>query len=265
MKTLKYKHIVKGIVLGCMLMTGTGCDDFLDITPPSDVAPENYLVEESQLAAYTIRYYTDNFPSLNSLYGDDEMATDNATTRNSSNRYLIGEWKTPASGGEWNFNNIYTLNYFIQSTEKNLETGSIKGNSTNIKHYIGEGYFLRAYQYFYRLRKLGDFPIIKEVLPDNKEALVEASKRQPRNEVARFILQDLDKAIEYLTNNPDGGKARITKNAALVLKARVALFEATWEKYHAGTALVPNGKGWPGAEKIIIKDINSPVEAPKRK
>ena len=86
MKTLKYKHIVKGIVLGCMLMTGTGCDDFLDITPPSDVAPENYLVEESQLAAYTIRYYTDNFPSLNSLYGDDEMATDNATTRNSSNR-----------------------------------------------------------------------------------------------------------------------------------------------------------------------------------
>ena len=76
MKTLKYKHIVKGIVLGCMLMTGTGCDDFLDITPPSNVAPENYLVEESQLAAYTIRYYTDNFPSLNSLYGDDEMATD---------------------------------------------------------------------------------------------------------------------------------------------------------------------------------------------
>ena len=27
MKTLKYKHIVKGIVLGCMLMTGTGCED----------------------------------------------------------------------------------------------------------------------------------------------------------------------------------------------------------------------------------------------
>ena len=98
MKTLKYKHIVKGIVLGCMLMTGTGCDDFLDITPPSNVAPENYLVEESQLAAYTIRYYTDNFPSLNSLYGDDEMATDNATTRNSSNRYLIGEWK---NSGKW--------------------------------------------------------------------------------------------------------------------------------------------------------------------
>lgn len=171
MKTLKYKHIVKGIVLGCMLMTGTGCDDFLDITPPSDVAPENYLVEESQLAAYTIRYYTDNFPSLNSLYGDDEMATDNATTRNSSNRYLIGEWKTPASGGEWNFNNIYTLNYFIQSTEKNLETGSIKGNSTNIKHYIGEGYFLRAYQYFTVYANWAISPSSKKYCPITKKHL----------------------------------------------------------------------------------------------
>lgn len=80
--------------------------------------------------------------------------------------------------------------------------------------------------------------------------LIEASKRSPRNEVARFILSDLDKAIELLSNTPSGGKTRITKNAALLMKARVALFEATWEKYHAGTANVPNGPGWPGAERV---------------
>lgn len=255
---MTYTHSLKGLLLGCMVLTGTACNDFLDITPPSDVSPEQYLVEESQLAAYTIRYYPDHFSSLNSQYGNEEMATDNATTRNSNNRYLIGEWKTPASGGEWNFNNIYPLNYFIQSAEQNLADGRITGNATNIKHYIGEGYFLRAHQYFYRLRKLGDFPIIKEVLPDDKETLIEASKRAPRNEVARFILADLDKAIEYLTNNPNGGKARITRNAALVLKARVALFEGTWEKYHAGTALVPNGQGWPGA----TKDYNQGYQFP---
>ncbi len=252
-----YKNILKGMLLGCTLLLGTGCDDFLDITPPSTVSPEQYLVEESQLAAYTIRYYTENFPSLNNLYGDDN-ATDNSTTRGSNNRFLKGEWKVGSTGGDWNFDRIYEMNYFIQNAEANLEAGRISGIAANIKHYIGEGYFLRAYQYFYRLRKLGDFPIIKEVLPDNQEALVEASKRQPRNEVARFILEDLDKAIAYLTNNPDGGKARITKNAALVLKARVALFEATWEKYHAGTALVPNGNGWPGAEKEYNKGYQFP-------
>ena len=254
---MKYKNLVKSLFLGCMLLAGTGCNDFLDINPPSDVAPEAYLVDENQLAAYTIRYYTDNFPSLNSLYGDD-MATDNATTRSSNNRFLTGEWKVGATGGDWDFRRIYEMNYFIQNAEKNLEAGKITGTPAKVKHYIGEGYFLRAYQYFYRLRKLGDFPIIKEVQPDNKEALIEASKRSPRNEVARFILSDLDKAIEYLTNNPDGGKARITKNAALVLKARVALFEATWEKYHAGTALVPNGTGWPGSEKDYNKGYQFP-------
>lgn len=247
--TLLNKYIAKGIFLGCASLCLASCNDFLDMEPKSTVSPEKFLLDESQLATYTATYYTNNFPSLNSLYGDEELGTDNATTRNSNNRYLKGEWKTPASGGEWNFDNIYPLNYFINSAEANLAAGKISGNPAKVKHYIGEGYFLRAYQYFYRLRKLGDFPIVKNVLPEDAATLIENSKRRPRNEVARFILEDLDKAIEYLTNDPDGGKARITKNAALVLKARVALFEGTWEKYHAGTALVPNGQGWPGAEK----------------
>lgn len=259
MRTIINKYnIARSIFVGCTAMALVSCNDFLDLEPQSSVSPEKYFSDESQLAAYTIRYYTDNFPSLNSLYGDEELATDNATTSSSNNRYLKGEWKTPASGGEWNFDRIYPLNYFINHAEEKLAEGQISGTPAKIKHYIGEGYFLRAYQYFYRLRKLGDFPIITETLPDDAATLIENSKRRPRNEVARFILADLDKAIEYLTNNPDGGKARITKNAALVFKARVALFEGTWEKYHAGTALVPNGNGWPGAEKDYNKGYQFP-------
>ena len=36
--------------------------------------------------------------------------------------------------------------------------------------------------------------ILTEILPDDYNAIREASKRRPRNEVARFILSDLDKA-----------------------------------------------------------------------
>ena len=121
---------------------------------------------------------------------------------------------------------------------------------------MGEAHFLRALEYFYRLRTLGDFPIVENTLSDNMEELTEASVRKPRNEVARFILEDLDKAIELSTNSP--AKTRITRNAALVFKSRVALFEATWEKYHAGTALVPNGSGWPGAEKEYGQNYQFP-------
>ena len=33
------------------------CDDYLDITPPSEIAPELYFNSADQLAAYTINYY----------------------------------------------------------------------------------------------------------------------------------------------------------------------------------------------------------------
>ena len=89
--------------------------------------------------------------------------------------------------------------------------------------------------------------------------MVESSKRQPRNKVARFILDDLQKATELLLDKSPGGKNRISKNVAHLLRARVALFEATWEKYHKGTAFVPGGKGWPG-NPADVSGFNSDAE-----
>ena len=73
--------------------------------------------------------------------------------------------------------------------------------------------------------------------------LVEASKRQPRNLVARQILSDMDKAIDKLQVT-FANKVRINKNAALAMKSRMALYEATFEKYHRGTGRVPGDANW---------------------
>ncbi len=260
MQKNNYNPIQKSLAVVFLSVLMFSCNDFLDVTPPSSIAPENYLQEESHLAAYTIRYYG-IFPShsegSNSFYYND-LSTDNATSRTTSSRYVPGKWTVGATGGVWKFENIYALNYYLQTVLPRFKAGKINGNATNIAHYVGEGYFLRAYEYFYRLRKLGDFPIITEVLADNQEQLTEASKRAPRNEVARFIIEDLDEAIKLLTDAPPGGKTRITRNTALLLKARVALFEATWLKYHAGTPLVPNGPDWPGATKEYNKGYAFP-------
>ncbi|MUP36766.1 RagB/SusD family nutrient uptake outer membrane protein [Labilibaculum euxinus] len=275
MRKYNYITLFKGLVLATFAMFMAGCNDYLDVTPPSDISPESYLWDEAHLAAYTVTYYADDkeynegrddkggrIPSHYGSGGEsfyfNDLATDNETTRGSSSKYVPGVWTVGSTGGDWNFSNIYALNYYLQTVVPRYEAGEISGNAANVGHYVGEGYFLRAHEYFFRLRKLGDFPIIKETLSDDQEVLVEASKRQPRNEVARFILEDLDKAIDLLTDNPDGGKVRITRKAALLLKARVALFEATWLKYHAGTPMVPNGPGWPGADK----DYNSGYEFP---
>ena len=271
MKKMKYINIAKVLLLSCSLAILPACDDFLDEEPQSEVSPEKYLLNESQLEAYVNKYYADYdnwksdsddkggmIPSFwrsenGSTYKDDN-ATDNQQGTNG--RYLKDTWTVAQSGGKWNFTNINALNYYLQTVVPRLENGELTGTESNLKHLVGEGYFLRALEYFFRLQRLGDFPIVKTVLPDEQEALTEASKRSPRNEVARFILSDLDQAISLMNNNVK--KTRLSKNAALLLKSRVALFEATWEKYHAGTALVPNGTGWPGAGK----DYNAGYQFP---
>ena len=271
MKKMKYINIAKVLLLSCSLAILPACDDFLDEEPQSEVSPEKYLLNESQLEAYVNKYYAD-YDNCKSDSGDkggmipcfwgsengstykDDNATDNQQGTNG--RYLKDTWTVAQSGGKWNFTNINALNYYLQTVVPRLENGELTGTESNLKHLVGEGYFLRALEYFFRLQRLGDFPIVKTVLPDEQEALTEASKRSPRNEVARFILSDLDQAISLMNNNVK--KTRLSKNAALLLKSRVALFEATWEKYHAGTALVPNGTGWPGAGK----DYNAGYQFP---
>lgn len=50
--------------LGAVLIAATAsCNKYLDIAPPSEIVPEAYLNEESQLGAYTIARYADLLPS----------------------------------------------------------------------------------------------------------------------------------------------------------------------------------------------------------
>ncbi len=243
-----YSHI---LLLGALLTGFTACNDYLDVVPDSSITPESFFNAEADLSAYSINLY--NFTCISpgsygiSTFGYDN-ATDNQAAMNYSVRWVPGEWLVPASGGEWDFTAIRNCNYFLDQVLPKYNAGNITGSESNIRHYIGEVYLLRANNYFNKLKNIGDCPIIETALPDDKEVLLEASKRRPRHMVARFILADLDKAIEYLSESGPGGKNRITKDAAYLLRSRVALYEGTWEKYHAGTAFVPGGPGWPGSD-----------------
>ena len=106
---------------------------------------------------------------------------------------------------------------------------------------------------------MGDFPIVRHTFVDDKQQLTEASKRMPRNEVARFIISDLDSAAVLMKSMaPDGKKNRMYKDIAYLMKSRVALFEGTWLKYFKGTAFVPNGEGWLGATREYNKGYQYP-------
>ncbi|RHR40170.1 RagB/SusD family nutrient uptake outer membrane protein [Parabacteroides sp. AF18-52] len=245
----KYLILLAGGLLGL-----SSCSDFLDLKPEDKVTPEDFLWTESDLASYAVKHYEfTTHDGYNIGAWKEDNHTDNQVTASFDNRWVPGEWKVKESYSKreddpWNFDAIRELNYFLEIVIPRYKEGTITGVDANVRQYIGEIYFQRAWKYFSKLQTFGDFPIVKTTLPDEKEPLVEASKRQPRNEVAKFILSDLDEAISYLSNTPPGGKNRITRNAALLVKSRVALFEASWLTYHKGTDRVPGGSGWPGKD-----------------
>lgn len=243
------------------------CKKDLDQKPLSTVDPDIYFSSESQLMSYVNNLYA---PRNSADNGNDQEFdvhtswsfgtfgldnnTDNMNNKTSASHFIPGEWRVDQTGGDWSFGYIYKCNYFLKYAGGKKDAGEITGAQANIDQYFGEVYFLRAFEYFKKLQRLGDFPIVTEPLPNEMEPLIEASRRMPRTEVAKFILADLDKAISLLKDDPDGGqKNRISKYAAYMLKSRVALYEGTWMKYFKGTAFVPGGEGWPGA----AKDYNS--------
>ena len=261
-KIIKYLFLLTG---GSFILAS--CNDFLDREPLDSVTPDNFFFTENDLAAYAVKHY--NFTThegFNAGIWKNDNATDNQAATDYDKKWIPGQWKVPeaydnpASNDPWYFSAIREANYFLETVVPRFEKGEIEGTETNIKHYIGEMYFLRAKNYLSKLETFGDFPIIKNTLPDESASLIQASKREPRHKVARFILEDLDLAIGLLTNNISGGKNRITQNAALLLKSRAALYEASWLTYHRGTALVPGGSGWPGkAEDIADFNIDTEI------
>ncbi len=250
------KKIVQNTLVAMLAaVVFNSCNDKLDMAPESNITPENYLWDEAQLAAYTINRY-----SAIPINGETTpFAGDNATDVQASQSvpatYVTGEAKVGLTAGGWDFKEIYHINYFLKKVLPRFKENKITGSPEMVKHYIGEMYFFRALQYFEKLTAHGDFPILKTTLPDERAALIEASKRMPRTEVARFIISDLDSAITLMkSKSPDGNKNRLSQQAAQLLKSRVALFEGTWLKYFKNTAFVPNGPEWPGATKDYNKN-----------
>ena len=237
------------------------CEDFLDKEPPSYAVPEDYYQSEDQLQAAANGLYTAILPTYTQWsygpYGVD-VDTDNQADFSPAAKYATGQWKTSMTNGNWAWGNIRNVNYTLSAMLENYKNNKISGLDANIRHYIGEIYFLRAYSYFDMLQKWGDLPILEEALTDDEAVLVAASIRRPRNEVARFIIQDLDNAIQYMVPNFDSRRNRISPDVARLMKSRVALFEGSWLTYFKGTAFVPNGNGWPGK----AKDYNADYEYP---
>ena len=245
-----------GLMLAAASTVGlTSCEDFLDREPMSTISPETYYSSVTQLEANLMDEYPNVLDSHDNwsygIFGTD-AGTDNQIGINAHDRWTKDRWKVDHEEDDnWEFERIYRINFFLHQALPKFGTkidgseNTISGDLATVKHCIGEMYFLRAYAYYKKYMMFGDFPIITEPLPDDMAVLAEASKRSPRNEVARFILEDLDLAYQYMSDT-DLNTTRINKDLAKLMTSRVALIEGTWLQNFKGTAFVPGGQDWPG-------------------
>lgn len=224
--------INKIVVLTFTVFVLNSCESFIDLEPLDQITVDSYWKSTNDLKNYMLQFYP-------VFYNYSAMVTELAThsddmVHGSPSEILNGE-RTLRSGNwrsEWT--QIRNVNIFFENYEK------CEDAFTAYQHYVGEAHFFRAWFYFNLLKMYGDLPWYSEVLQlDSEEALMRP--RDPRTTIADKILEDLDKAISYLNPRSKTGNSRISKEAALAFKTRVALYEGTWQKYHANTPFGTTG------------------------
>ncbi len=220
-----FKLFLSYIVISVFIFS---CDsDFLLRTPLDEVTSVDYFKSPNDLKAYMNQFYSNTyFPRYNN-HGND-FDSDNEITQ-SVNRRLEGT-RTVSTTGSIGFGHVRSINYFFDHYRKVEKENSFE----SYKQYLGEAYFFRALIYYRLLQSYGNIQWITTELGTSSPDLYKA--RDPRNKVADEIIAALDTAASYLTDDKTRGAGRVNKWMALLMQSRIALYEGSWEKYHAGTA-----------------------------
>jgi hypothetical protein len=213
--------IVASLAISCS-------DDFLDRTPLDELTPQDYFKSANDLKLYANRFYP-LLPS-HSAYGGGtfwmETNSDNLVPGTEDKR-LTGTNTVPSSGGGWVWDEVRQANYFLDHAWSTPDEADQK------KVYIAEVKFFKAAIYFDKLKTFGDVPWFSKALTTESPELF--APREKRNVVADSIIACLDYAIQNLKPKSQAEAFRLNKESAMILKARVCLYEGTWEKYHSGT------------------------------
>jgi hypothetical protein len=194
------------------------------------------------------------FNTLNTVYAQmysdeyfffNENLSDNAFCISSVNGGKVRniaegayDGRTDRVAGEWAFHysGIRGANNLLANIEK------VPGLTDAVRNrIIAEARFIRAFHYFNLYTWYGDVPIITTEIGFDESFGI---KRSPRAEVVDFVLKELDFAIANLPTNTEYAaedKGRVTKGAAIALKAKVYLYDEKWPDVITNCELLMNG------------------------
>lgn len=211
------------VILSAILIS---CEKNLNLSPQDKYSESTFFKNAEQFRLFSNQFYN-SLPTPGSSLGRE--AYSDLLYNWSANSISNGSYSPTPTSDVWknSYSTIRNTTYLI---EKAISQPDLLDE---INVYVGESHFFRAMAYFNLLVNFGGVPIIDKVLDLDDLDLI-YGKRNSREEVATYILNDLSNSIELLPleiNIGENNKGRVSKEAAYAFKSRVALFEGTWRKF----------------------------------
>lgn len=204
------------ITLLCTIFLLSSCD--LDVKDPKNLSTSSYWKTEKDVWANLNTCYSSTVEGVG-IY--DEAYVDNVRCPYpwESNGASFKTNSLSAGDNEgYSFEAVRLCNVFI----KNVET--VEMDEALKKRMVAEARVLRAWAYMNLTLDFGKLPLITEPVDYN----IASFERAPKEEVRQFVLNELDEAAKILPETYAGGfmkeKTRISKYAAISIKARAALY-----------------------------------------
>jgi len=215
------KKIFRFLFAFAMILTG--CQKDLDLIPKDQIADETFWQTAAQfkLAANDFYYKLQEAPNYTDLNSDIAFGSGSNSVSNGS---YLAEANSDIWDGAWE--GIRGVNYLLEKSRE-------YAGDEDISRWVGEAWFFRAYFYWKLVRSFGGVPLITSVLTIDSEDLYKP--RSTQQEIIDFIMANLDSAAGSLPLQSELAEAelgRVTSGAALALKARATLYQASWVKFH---------------------------------
>lgn len=208
------------IIAAALLMGSfSSCSDFLDRYPLEELSDESFWKTEkdAEMAVSNLYNVLPTWDVDEAINSDDAVHGIKWAAGNQSK----GVYAPSDYGWSGEYGYIRQANLVLEKIQE------MDLSEDAYKKLEGQARFFRAYTYFTLIRSFGAVPYIDKPLELTD---VENITRTPKDEVYAKVMEDFDIAIANLPVQWDeANSGRITKGAAMAMKARAALYYNNWQ------------------------------------
>jgi len=223
---MKIKKIL--IVLSVTLFSLSGCADFLEREPDTILSDDQVFSDAVMIKSVLANFYgritwgqhIDDSYSYTIL--DEAAKTDGGPDNRQG--FEDNRWRV------YDYTLLRNLNQFLKGVR---ETTVL--DSDMQKQLEGEARFIRAWLYFNMVRGMGGMPIVGDEVFEYSPGMDITALQYPRSteaELYDYIIAECESIKDFLPVNPSVNGGRATKWAALMLKARAAVYAGSIANYN---------------------------------